>query len=113
MGDIENIKKVLDIDVYTILTSVFDDEQFEEFILATIDGMESAWEGLLLWVDRDIEQAARYSHTIKGIALNIGATHLARSAGILTKQLREQVVDTEQLDHMKVNLDQVTQAITR
>ncbi len=105
-------QEVLDIGVYTRLKEALGDEQFDEFIQVTNDSLEEAWQYLLESLDCDIGEAVRIAHSIKGIALNIGAKHLVESAVIVEKQLREDVIDQEQLQLMKTNLEQVKKAIT-
>ncbi len=58
------------------------------------------------------EEAVRLSHTLKGVAANLGAGKLSGSSGDLEKALREEMADTKPLtDIVQADLDEVMGAL--
>ncbi len=59
------------------------------------------------------QEAVRLSHTLKGVAANLGAGKLSGSSGDLEKALREEAADTKALtDIVQADLDEVMGGLT-
>lgn len=89
--------KVLDQARIDALASALDRESLAAMLEKFADGLRENGETLPADLDRgDLEAAARGAHTLKGLALNFGATQLGRASGSLEATLVQGLRPTEE-----------------
>lgn len=82
----------MDADWNGVLERLYSERLVQKFVLKFLDDQSF---NLLCrsMADADWDQAFRASHTLKGVCLNLGFTHLGHSSNELTEALRSHQVD--------------------